>query len=230
MSYEVIITCDHCAAKVPEKDTFSCVVWFGMAREKDTYGCSKEHLGLAVAKVFGVIVDGNMVALAKESNDRLLGWNEALNLGLEEGAKLKARIAELERYVTDGMEVREGLKQRIVDLEQKLREAHSLIDGGRLGALHAEGRVAYEAWKNHPNTIQAKKDRGCEYPDWEGLAAAEQDEWATIERAVIASLTGPKKPTKPAIEIRIETGGRSLTDPECVAALKEFLTAAEGMI
>jgi hypothetical protein len=89
---------------------------------------------------------------------------------------------------------------RISDLEQKLREAHSLIGGERLDALRATGQVAYTAWKNHPNTIQAKKDRGCEYPEWEGLTAPEQDEWATIERAVIMALTGPKKPTKPLAE------------------------------
>ncbi len=77
---------------------------------------------------------------------------------------------------------------------EQLREAHSLISGERLDVLRVTGQTAYEAWRELPST---KRDYQ-KTMSWQELHNAEQDEWASIERAVVASLTGPKKPTKPA--------------------------------
>ncbi len=178
-----VATCDHCNAEIQGEPFYVTRLGAAYSSESQIHACSLAHLGLAVAKVFGVPIDVNLVELVKESNYRLTGWQECL--------------ADLEKALSEGAVEHGKAISRIAALEAEREELlNQCINANALPL----GQVAYEAWKSHPNAARAGEDRGREYPAWEGLIASEQGEWATIERAVIAGLTGPKKPTKPAID------------------------------
>ena len=100
MSEKTVITCDHCGIPVENttKSRFPRVAYVNEAYDMQTIdGCSKEHLGLALAKAFGLPIDTKAADLFVEH-----AKSEAHRVFLETDVKrLEARIAELERQDRD---------------------------------------------------------------------------------------------------------------------------------
>jgi hypothetical protein len=78
MSCQIVYKCDHCGAKVSPyiNEQWRASFLTVGANIDDVHACSKEHLGLALAKTFGIDVNWKMV---------------------DEIERCKKRIAELEK-------------------------------------------------------------------------------------------------------------------------------------
>ena len=99
MSEKTVITCDHCGIPVENttKSRFTAMLVNAAYDMPTIDGCSKEHLGLALAKAFGLPIDAKAADLFVEH-----AKSEARRVFLETEAKrLEARIAELERQDRD---------------------------------------------------------------------------------------------------------------------------------
>ena len=99
MSEKTVITCDHCGIPVENttKSRFTAMPVNAAYDMPTIDGCSKEHLGLALAKAFGLPIDAKAADLFVEH-----AKSEARRVFLETEAKrLEARIAELERQDRD---------------------------------------------------------------------------------------------------------------------------------
>lgn len=98
------ITCDHCGKKCDEAVAMPLPYGFRPAEYVPDYvhGCSKEHLGFAVAKLFGIPIDGNMAAKLDEyraSNAALTKSVEQLQAEWnEQHQKLTTARAQLREY------------------------------------------------------------------------------------------------------------------------------------
>ena len=99
MSAKTVITCDHCGKEIHNNcdERFShmgCNAAFAMGTID---ACSREHLGLALAKAFGLPIAAKAADLFVEH-----AKSEARRVFLETDVKrLEARIAELERQDRD---------------------------------------------------------------------------------------------------------------------------------
>jgi len=99
MSAKTVITCDHCGIPVENttKSRFTAMPVNAAYDMPTIDGCSKEHLGLALAKAFGLPIDAKAADLFVEH-----AKSEAHRVFLETDVKrLEARIAELERQDRD---------------------------------------------------------------------------------------------------------------------------------
>ena len=113
MSEKTVITCDHCGIPVENttKSRFTAMPVNAAYDMPTIDGCSKEHLGLALAKAFGLPIDAKAAGLfvehAKSEARRVFLETEAKRLEARrvfletEAKRLEARIAELERQDRD---------------------------------------------------------------------------------------------------------------------------------
>jgi hypothetical protein len=141
---QVITTCDHCGA---ELRNYIGSLWRASlltigANMDDVHGCSKEHLGFALAKAFGIPIDTNTLTLVTQKN-------EALEAARDIAIKRDEACAEVDR-----------LSRRIAELEKRL--VPPTVDG------KTPGVVAREAWHGED---EPDDDAGI-LVDWENAAQA----------------------------------------------------------
>jgi hypothetical protein len=99
MSEKTVITCDHCGKEIHNNcdERFSHMGCNAASAMGTIDACSREHLGLALAKAFGLPIDAKPADLFVEH-----AKSGARRVFLETEAKrLEARIAELERQERD---------------------------------------------------------------------------------------------------------------------------------
>ena len=180
----------------------------------DLHGCTKEHLGLALARAFEVPIDTNTAAIAFTRN-LLHTSNEAKAariLDLEKGLEASKRVSASFCQERDAAQMRaSALETRIAEIEAQLAAPPARTDIDY-------GQTAYDAHEALPAVKQAHRDRGSKSRPWPDLEHWERNEWRAIGGAVAASLTGPEKPTKPLVcPICHTIGGHSVsileTDP-----------------
>lgn len=145
MSVKIVHYCDHCGSTC--ESAFGAMMIDGAYDMPNVHGCSKEHLGLALAKAFGVPVDATTLSLVTESNRRL----------------------EMARQVTIELD---DAKARIAELQKRLAEATAVptVDGktpGQVGheafLMHRFGYLAGPEW-SHEDSVMRN--------EWEAAALA----------------------------------------------------------
>ena len=117
MSEKTVITCDHCGIPVENttKSRFTAMPVNAAYDMPTIDGCSKEHLGLALAKAFGLPIAPKAADLFVEH-----AKSEARRVFLETEAKrLEARIGEIEQMAA-----------RIAELEQQKALLGNALQGG----------------------------------------------------------------------------------------------------
>ena len=150
------ITCDHCGTEVPNVYTkrFSFMATNAVAEMGTIDACSKEHLGIALAKMFGISINGEANELLDRKQRELTKLTDANNFLIIDRDNMRARVAELEsripaNEVTNAERAQYdqtiGLQQkRITDLEKRLAEmaVPPTVDG------KTPGQVFGEAFRN----------------------------------------------------------------------------------
>lgn len=94
MSCKVMYTCDHCGKEVSPYINRQWKAGFLTVGSNidDIHACSKEHLSLALAKVFDIPLDTSTLRLVTEKNDAL----NAARVAIVDRDNMRARVAELE--------------------------------------------------------------------------------------------------------------------------------------
>ena len=135
MSIETIYKCDHCGTRCSGDELATIAEWkepttitFGKA----VHGCSKEHLGIALAKMFGIGVNGEADELLNRKQRELTKLTDANNFLVTERDNMRARLAELEaripaNEVTNAERMQyettiELQQKRIEELEKRIAE------------------------------------------------------------------------------------------------------------
>lgn len=150
MSCKVMYTCDHCGKEVSPYINRQWKAGFLTVGSKidDIHACSKEHLSLALAKVFDIPLDTSTLRLVTEKNDAL----NAARVAIVDRDNMRARVAELEpripaNEVTNAERAQydqtiELQQKRITDLEKRIAStpAPPTVDG------KTPGQVDYEAY------------------------------------------------------------------------------------
>lgn len=118
MSQKVVTTCDHCSKECDGDQYASIGRWeepkaitFG----KTIHGCTKEHLGFALAKAFGIGVDGQCAVIIHEKGLEISDRDKRI----EEARQAHAM---LER---DANEKQASAHAYIVSLEKQLAAANA---------------------------------------------------------------------------------------------------------
>ena len=143
MSEKTVITCDHCGIPVENttKSRFTAMPVNAAYDMPTIDGCSKEHLGLALAKAFGLPIDTKAADLFVEH-----AKSEAHRVFLEADVKrLEARIGEIEQMAA-----------RIAELEQQKALLGNALQGGAYDVKDLCARIAELEKRSHmvvPNPI-----------------------------------------------------------------------------
>ena len=134
MSIETIYKCDHCGTRCSGDERATIAEWkepttitFGKA----VHGCSKEHLGIALAKMFGIGVNGKADELLNRKQRELTKLTDANNFLVTERDNMRARLAELEarmpaNEVTNAE--REALNKACLDAVSAAASAEHRLD------------------------------------------------------------------------------------------------------
>lgn len=95
---KTIITCDHCEAVCDGKLSITTSYALGilMGSQADIHACSREHLCFALAKAFGIPIDGNLAARVDELQRMLTGAQYDADSTREELSRAQVHIASLE--------------------------------------------------------------------------------------------------------------------------------------
>lgn len=104
MSCEVMYTCDHCNTHCSGEQYASIGRWDEsgiIALGKTVHGCSKEHLGIALAKMFGIGINGETDELLNRKRRELTKLADANNFLIIERDNMRARVAELEKRIAE---------------------------------------------------------------------------------------------------------------------------------
>ena len=135
MSSKVMYTCDHCGAKCKGDEYASTGRWdepgiivFG----KTVHGCSREHLGIALAKMFGIGVNGEADELLNRKQRELTKLADANSFLVTEHDNMRARIAELEARMpaNEVTNVERAQYDRTIELQRKrIEELQANADG-----------------------------------------------------------------------------------------------------
>jgi hypothetical protein len=193
MSTKYVYICDHCGAECTDKFEFSL---FGRWARKDAqyipdnvHGCTREHTVLAVAKILGIGVDGKAVELLAAKDARIAELTKQRD---EEHGLAQLRAIEIDTWKKELAEARE----RINELESR-PDATEVLQKVR-DRIYDDGYRIYEDDSNAMSVI----DTACAMID-----------------AEFASLTGPKKPTKPVINVEV----RGNIDAEALQKLQAYI-------
>jgi hypothetical protein len=232
---KTIYTCDHCGKDVPNTYEGNYALMFcnaasGRGDSDYLHGCSHEHLGFAVAKAFGIPIDGDLAKRVDELQRKLL------HLPALEGAS-KNLTDNCARYERE----RDEARKQVTELQEQL--AHTPPPPNVDGKTPAD--VAREAFatvvQNHhesegvsgwdaaahavlsafaPNTTQAVREalgrvRERIEKGWLVLNAID----AELSALPAADLTGPKKPTKPVADHVHELGSCSFCEKKAPRAI-----------
>jgi hypothetical protein len=118
--------CDHCGKEVPctSDELFAFMGTDAAYLMGSIHGCSKEHLGFAVAKAFGIPIDGNLASRVDEllratrNIPALEGMLKNVTENYEQHKKESAvQIDELQRKLTAAQYEADEAKERISRLE-----------------------------------------------------------------------------------------------------------------
>ena len=174
MSSEVIYKCDHCGAKCPGDEYASIGRWdepgtiiFG----KTVHGCSKEHLGIALAKMFGIGINGETDELLNRKRRELTKLADANNFLIIERDNMHDRVAELEK--------------RIAKLT-----APVTVDG------KTPGQVGFEGYRDARHKATGEWT-SWEHE----LAAVQRDWWGSSALAVLRAFGQPSQTTQDTVEV-----------------------------
>ena len=219
MSIETIYKCDHCGTRCSGDERATIAEWkepttitFGKA----VHGCSKEHLGIALAKMFGIGVNGEADELLNRKQRELTKLTDANNFLVTERDNMRARLAELEarmpaNEVTNAE--REALNKACLDAVSAAASAEHRLDLAKERIVELEKRFAE-------------------------LTPPDTSTESGLPGAVLAAITLPTKPTKPLRE-RLEelaaywyrgdkddkelNGAYRLARRECAKELREVI-------
>ena len=178
------ITCDHCGNEVPNvyNKRFTFMATNAAAQMGTIDACSKEHLGIALAKMFGIGINGESDELLDRKRRELTKLTDANNFLIIDRDNTGAHVVELEsripaNEVTNAERAQydqtiELQRKRIADLEWRLAELTTplTVDGKTL-----EG--------SEPASDHAHEIGSCSFCDKTPPGTA--------------SITDPSKPTKP---------------------------------
>ena len=128
------ITCDHCGNEVPSvyDKRFTFMATNAVAEMGTIDACSKEHLGIALAKMFGIGINGEATELLDRKQRELTRLIDANNCLIGDRDNMRARVAELESRIpaeevsgAERAQYDQTIKlqqKRIADLERRLAE------------------------------------------------------------------------------------------------------------
>jgi hypothetical protein len=240
---KTIYTCDHCGKDVPNtyNDRFHAVFMYA-SKKPNVDACCEEHLGFAVAKAFGIPIDGNQAMLL----DEYRASNAALTKSVEQ---LRAEWNELHGHYT-------AAKAEIRSLQEQLAHtppppntdgktpwqvafvafAHEMGLNADVGMVGHESVRAWDAAAHAvlsafaPDATQAVREalgRVRERIAGMGFGEAERSLHEYVLGAIdaelstlpAADLTGPKKPTKPVADHVHELGSCSFCEKKAPRAI-----------
>lgn len=219
MSRVTTYTCDHCGAKVSPfiGEQWAANVSTVGPNMPDVHGCSKEHLGLALAKAFGVPADGAATDAIREMKATIARKDVQLEENINARNAAEVRVAQLAARIDE-------LKKRIAEQSTRESELHATLAAHGLPtepkALARE--LAQRSAPTPPDTRSGLErldtaavlrkvrerllDRSTEIPFGDGSKrrfVALQAVFDTIDELseLEANITDPQKPTKPAIPL-----------------------------
>lgn len=116
MSAKTIYTCDHCNKPVEfgQRTLYLATFNYAVYDMPDLHACSKTHMGLALAKAFGLPMDNNALRLVTEKNDAL----DAARAAIIECDNMRARLSKLEAQNHHAGELLAKAQARVAELEQ----------------------------------------------------------------------------------------------------------------
>jgi hypothetical protein len=234
---KTIYTCDHCGKDVPNDYHKNYALMFcnaasGNGDSDYLHGCSREHLGFAVAKAFGIPIDGNWAhtvgALTKKlqeasaHRDNLARDADERLTQLQEARKQIAGLQEQLAHTppppnVDGKTPADVAREAFAAAVQNHHESEGVSgwDAAARAVLSAFAPDATQAVREALERVRrdiaqrdVRKEHGQMATDM-ALAVIDSE----FSALPAANLTGPKKPTKPADAdgLRAELG---LTLPE----------------
>ncbi len=151
------ITCDHCGTEVPNvyDKRFSFMAINAAAQMGTIDACSKEHLGIALAKMFGIGINGDANELLDRKQRELTKLIDANNVLIIDRDNMRARVAEHEArtHTFDTLKVElQRVQARERALEKRLAEMPTplTVDG------KTPGQVGLAAWDDELASLETK--------------------------------------------------------------------------
>jgi hypothetical protein len=222
------VTCDHCGKDVPNtyEDHFQVRFMYG-SKKPNIDACSEEHLGFAVAKAFGIPIDGNLAAkleavsahrdsLARDADQRLTQLQEAraqietlkqqLMHAIDSGDAAREQLAHTPPPPNvDGKTPADVAREAFQHVVQNHHESEGVSgwDAAARAVLSAFAPDATQAVREALERVRrdiAQRDVRKEHGQMatDMALAIIDDELSALPAA---DLTGPKKPTKPLEEL-----------------------------
>jgi hypothetical protein len=244
---KTIYTCDHCGKDVPNmyKALYSVMFTNAMGGHDDVHGCSREHLGFAVARTFGIPIDGNLAAkleavsahrdsLASDADERLTQLQEArkqietlkgqLMHAIDSGDAAREQLAHTPPPPNvDGKTPADVAREAFQHVVQNHHESEGV------SGWNAAARAVLSAFAPDPTQAVmealgrvrrdiAQRDVRKEHGQMatDMALAIIDDELSALPAA---DLTGPKKPTKPVSDRVHELGSRSFCEKKAPRAV-----------
>jgi hypothetical protein len=230
---KTIITCDHCGKKVPNDYHKNYALMFcnaasGNGDRDYLHACSREHLGFAVAKTFGIPIDGNLIAkleavsahrdsLASDADERLTQLQEArkqietlkqqLMHAIDSGDVARMQLAHTTPPPNVGGKTPADVASVAFARALGLAEDTTLQGSESAKAWDAAARAVLSAFA--PNTTQAVKETlGRVRGAIAGLVACESN--GTIRRLATLDIIDDELSALPAADL---TGPKKPTKP-----------------
>jgi hypothetical protein len=122
MSTKTVCNCDHCGTEIPftSNKVFAMMGTDAAYSVGHVHGCSKEHLGFAVAKTFGIPIDGDLAGKV----DELKAHSNRVGRMLETSQK---ELVAAQSHKMTAQSSLDTAKDRIQRMEQDLGEKAAQI-------------------------------------------------------------------------------------------------------
>jgi ribosomal protein S13 len=212
------ITCDHCGKET--KDTVEMALPYGFRPAEYVpdyvHGCSKEHLGFALAKAFGISLDGKTIARIADLEAQLAGEIRERQVCQGNMRELEKRfsdteavcghlrkerdLAEIERDAARGMAYQAMRTLREArDFAFNIIEQKTLVDGSEyvaINAKHLMERFDSELEKRLvPPVVDGKTPGVVAREAWYGEDEPDDDagilvDWENAAQAVLRAFGG----------------------------------------
>jgi hypothetical protein len=236
-----VVTCDHCGKDVPNtySDHFHAVFMYA-SKKPNVDACCEEHLGCAVAKAFGIPIDGDWAHTVEALTAKLAAVEANLESVTIRANKSYEEL-EAKRTMVDGLADRcswleaenKTLRTPPPNVDGKTpadvaREAFATVvqnhhESEGVSGWDAAAHAVLSAFA--PNPTQAVREalesvRERIEKGWLVLNAID----AELSALPIADLTGPKKPTKPLTDRVHELGSCSFCEKKAPLAIATSCT------
>lgn len=126
MSMKTVYMCDHCGAECDGDQYASIGRWdepktitFG----KTIHGCTKEHLGLALAKAFGIGVDGRCAGIITAKDLEISSRDKLIEEARQAHAMLESQIQHLNRSLDE--------QSKLIGTD-RAESTRAILENGRL--------------------------------------------------------------------------------------------------